>query len=109
MEIDICDVYMNSDKAGVLVRVKGKGYLFAYHEAYLKNEKAKPLSLSLPIRTEPYKSDKLFPFFEGLLSEGWLRKIQAETQKIDERDSFRLLIENGKDLIGAVSIERVEN
>ncbi len=45
------------------------------------------------------------PFFENLVSEGWLRKLQSQHQKIDERDRFTLLVENGKDLVGAVTVE----
>lgn len=41
---------------------------------------------------------------ENLVAEGWLKKIQSQAQKIDENDSFGLLLENGKDLTGAVTI-----
>lgn len=43
---------------------------------------------------------------ENLVAEGWLKKIQSQAQKIDENDSFGLLLENGKDLTGAVTILR---
>ena len=108
MEVDACNVFFQDMKAGIILRIKGTGYFFSYDENYVKNINAKPLSISLPLRLEPYQSKKLFPFFEGLLSEGWLKKVQVRRQKIDENDSFKLLMENGRDLIGAVSLEKVE-
>ncbi|WP_084063455.1 HipA N-terminal domain-containing protein [Marinobacter antarcticus] len=45
------------------------------------------------------------PYFSGLCSEGWLKRVQAFEQRIDPEDSFTLLINNGKDLAGAVTIE----
>lgn len=99
-----CAVYFQDLLAGALVKTsKGKFY-FAYYEEYLTNPKARPLSLSLPLQKESFESEKLFPFFEGLLSEGWLKKAQTKAQKIDGGDSFSLLSANGEDLIGAVKI-----
>ncbi|WP_275955810.1 HipA N-terminal domain-containing protein, partial [Pantoea agglomerans] len=40
-------------------------------------------------------------FFKGLAPEGWLRKRYSEIQKIDDKDLFGLLMENGNDLLGA--------
>jgi serine/threonine-protein kinase HipA len=64
--------------------------------------------MSLPLRIETFQSNRLFPFFEGLLSEGWLKRVQTVGQKIDELDSFTLLVRNGGDLVGAVSLELIE-
>ena len=47
------------------------------------------------------------PFFENLVSEGWLRKLQSQQQKIDENDRFGLLLANGGDLVGAVTVEPI--
>jgi serine/threonine-protein kinase HipA len=43
-----------------------------------------------------------------LVSEGWLQKLQSQQQNIDEHDRFGLLISNGKDLVGAVTVEPSE-
>ncbi len=96
-------VYFHDKKAGILSRIKN-GYEFRYLEEYLRNPEALPLSYNLPLRLSPFRAQKLFPFFENLTSEGWLLSIQSQTQKIDENDSFSLLLENGEDLIGAVKI-----
>ncbi len=109
MEVVVCSVHYDGISAGALVKTLEPLYYFAYFEKYLKLAEAKALSISLPLQKEPFVAGKLFPFFEGLLSEGWLRRVQSQNQKIDETDSFTLLAENGKDLIGAVTVELVEN
>ena len=48
------------------------GYHFEYDEHYLKSTKAEAISLTLPLQTDPYNSKVLFPFFDGLIPEGWL-------------------------------------
>ena len=98
------EVQFQGKRAGELSKMGREGFRFQYMPEYLRNPDALPISLSLPLRTEPYFSTRLFTFFEELLAEGPLRKTQSETQKIDERDSFSLLLNNGEDLIGAVSV-----
>ena len=39
---------------------------------WLARPDAVPVSLTLPLRPEPYDSRSLHPFFENLLPEGWL-------------------------------------
>ena len=96
-------ILFDEKQAGELTR-GDDGYAFRYFENYLRSPDACPISPSLPISTKTYIAKKLFPFFESLVSEGWLLEIQSRTQKIDENDYFTLLIENGQDLIGAVSV-----
>lgn len=101
-------VYFHDIKAGILSDIRD-GYEFRYLEEYLSKPDALPLSYNLPLRLSPFHSAKLFPFFENLTSEGWLLSVQSRTQKIDENDSFSLLLENGEDLIGAVKIFKEED
>ena len=63
-----------------------------------------PVSLTLPKREEPYISSTLFPFFDGLIPEGWLLDIVVDNWKIDQRDRFGLLLCACRDCIGAVNI-----
>ena len=93
---------MHGDLAGHLERLGAKVY-FQYESNYLKH--GRPLSISLPLQPEPFESDGLPAYFSGLCSEGWLRRIQSFEQKIDPKDTFTLLINNGKDMAGAVTIE----
>lgn len=93
--------------AGKLSR-RGGLFTFQYDPEFLAGA-SEPLSLSLPLQREPFVSDTLHGFFSGLISEGWLRRLQSFSQKIDETDELRLLVNNGRDLAGAVTIEPLEN
>ena len=96
-------VYVRNAFAGVLSETDS-GYMFVYDKKYLKSENASPVSLTLPIREEPYNSRILFPFFDGLIPEGWLLGVVSRNWKIDTKDRFGLLLVACKDSIGNVSI-----
>lgn len=82
-----------------------EGYVFTYTDEYLKKEEAKPISLTMPLRAEPYRSNVLFPFFDGLIPEGWLLDIAVDFWKIQANDRFQLLVATCRDTIGAVTVE----
>ena len=65
------EIYRKGLLAGILTEDGGE-YRFCYDEGYLKGEDAQPVSLTLPLQTEAYVSPVLFPFFDGLIPEGWL-------------------------------------
>ena len=96
-------VYVRDIFAGVLSETDS-GYRFAYDEDYLSSENASPVSLTLPLRDEPYDSGTLFPFFDGLIPEGWLLGVVSRNWKIDTKDRFGLLLVACKDGIGNVSV-----
>jgi serine/threonine-protein kinase HipA len=62
------------------------------------------VSLTLPKREEPYISDILFPFFEGLIPEGWLMEIGIKNWKLNPKDRMGLLLHVCTDCIGNVSV-----
>ena len=80
------------------------GFRFVYDENYLRS--GQPVSVSLPLRNEPYESKELFSFFRGLLPEGWYLNIVSATSKIDANDSFGLLLATTGDTIGAVTVHK---
>lgn len=94
--------------AGILSKDEN-GYSFRYFPSYLNSGTAVPVAYTLPLRLEEYHSVELFPFFQNLLSEGWLLEVQSRLQKIDRTDAFRLLLKNGEDLSGSVSILPVDD
>lgn len=81
-----------------------EGYSFSYDKEYLSSGDAHPVSLTLPIKGEPYTSKTLFSFFDGLIPEGWLLDVVSRNWKIDSKDRFALLLVACKDAIGSVSI-----
>ncbi len=62
------------------------------------------MSLTLPLRAEPYVQRGLHPFFENLLSEGWLLELATHKLKISKDDAFGLLVATCADCIGDVEI-----
>lgn len=96
-------VYVNNREAGVLTE-DDNGFTFRYHDEYLGSDEAEAVSLTLPLRAEEYQDKVLFPFFDGLIPEGWLLNIAENSWKINQRDRMSLLLACCKDCIGAVSI-----
>jgi len=80
------------------------GYEFSYDSEYLASDKAAPISLSMPLTDKPYRDNVLFPFFDGLIPEGWLLDIAEQSWKISARDRFSLLLACCRDCIGNVSV-----
>lgn len=95
--------YVKDVFAGILKETEA-GYSFAYDADYLKFDDKKEVSLTLPLREKPYFSKNLFPFFDGLIPEGWLLGVVSKNWKIDSNDRFGLLLVSCKDCIGDVSI-----
>jgi serine/threonine-protein kinase HipA len=80
------------------------GYSFLYQQEYLSSDKPKAISFTLPLQEKPFKSKTMFPFFDGLIPEGWLLDIAENNWKINSRDRMSLLLAFCKDCIGAVSV-----
>lgn len=97
-------VYVRDTFAGTLKETDA-GYSFEYDTDYLENENSTAVSLTLPMKKEAYTSKILFPFFDGLIPEGWLLNIVSENWKIDTKDRFGLLLVACKDPIGNVRIK----
>jgi len=85
-----------------------QGYHFVYDKTYATQSDSQPVSLTLAIREAPYTSNVLFPFFDGLIPEGWLLDIAEKNWKLNPRDRMGLLLACCKDCIGAVSVEEVK-
>ena len=97
------EVYMHDKMAGLLSETDN-GYLFVYDKAYLDSIDAEAVSLTLPLKATAYTGKVLFPFFDGLIPEGWLLHVAEQNWKLDGRDRMGLLLSCCKDCIGAVSI-----
>jgi serine/threonine-protein kinase HipA len=96
-------VYCNNIFAGTL-REEENGYSFQYDLNYLNDSKAKPISLTLPLQQKAFTSKQLFPFFDGLIPEGWLLSIAISHWKIKQNDRFGLLLTLCEDTIGYISV-----
>lgn len=103
-----CKVFVKGIEAGILKETDDRKYIFTYHEDYVDRYKHLPVSLTMPVRKEPYHSDHLFPYFFSILSEGANRQTQSVMLHIDEHDDFGILLATARqDTIGAVTIKQI--
>ena len=102
------NIYMHDFLAGRLWQDEF-GYHFLYDEPYLQSNHAQAVSLTLPLQETAFQSNILFPFFDGLIPEGWLLMIAEKNWKITARDRMGLLMVCCKDCIGAVSVQPTIN
>lgn len=98
------DIYYKELIAGYLTETDEGFYRFEYDENYLKIQNSKPITPTMPLSKQAYQNNVLFPFFEGLIPEGWLLNIAATSWKINKNDRMGLLLACCGNCIGAVSV-----
>ena len=99
-------VYRNSELVGYLIEESRRCYVFRYDAVWLANSAKPALSLTLPKQQPEYRSEWLFPIFSNMLSEGVNRQLQSNLLRIDEADSFGLLLATARcDTIGAITLQ----
>lgn len=96
-------VFVDNNFAGIIEQRDGL-FIFTYDAEYLKQPGSLPVSLTLPLRLESYEQKTMFPFFDGLIPEGWLLNIIEGNWKINPRDRMSLLLLACRDTIGNVSV-----
>ena len=100
------NIYFKEKIAGILTETDS-GYEFKYSNQYLESENPQPISQTLPLSDKEYYSNILFPFFDGLIPEGWLLDVAVRNTNISILDRMSLLLLCCKDCIGAVSVEQI--
>ena len=101
-------IYRKNILAGLLTEEGGE-YIFLYDSDYLTSPKAAAISLTLPLQQEAYTSPVLFPFFDGLIPEGWLLDVALRNTDISVLDRMSLLLLCCKECIGSVSVVPLNN
>ncbi|MCR4708668.1 MAG: HipA N-terminal domain-containing protein [Clostridiales bacterium] len=96
-------VYVQGVFAGLLSETD-EGYTYKYDPDYLGKPEAVSVSLTLPLTDEEYRSNVLFPFFDGLIPEGWLLDVAVRNWKLSYEDRFGILLLTARDCIGDVEI-----
>jgi len=101
-------VKYNNIKSGILRELDSGEYEFVYDENYVKNYPDLFITFNMPVRNPPYRSKRLFSFFDGLIPEGWLLNIASESWKINKNDRMGLLLACCQNAIGAVSVHPIK-
>lgn len=99
----------NNTNAGSLKELDTGEYEFVYDENYIQNHADLFITFQMPVSASPYRSKRLFPFFDGLIPEGWLLTIAAKSWKINKNDRMGLLLACCQNTIGAVSVHPLMN
>lgn len=100
-------IFLKETPCGILTENE-TGYTFQYDTEYIMDCGAEPVGIAFPLQKEPFKSTVLFPFFDGLIPEGWLLAVAERNWKIHRNDRMGMLLTCCKDCIGAVSVEPIE-
>lgn len=98
----------NNINAGVLTELDSGDYEFVYDELYIQNYSQLFIMFQMPVTSRPYMSKRLFPFFDGLIPEGWLLNLASESWRINKNDRMGLLLACCQNTIGAVSVHPVK-
>ena len=96
-------VYLGDCRCGTIVQDEGS-FRFWYTEEWLAKEDARPVSLTLPLQKEAHESNTLFPFFDGLIPEGYLLQVAIRAFGLNGNDRMGLLLKTCHDCIGNVSV-----
>ncbi len=94
--------------AGILTETDKGEYTFKYFEMYCKLYSHQFITFEMPVTKQTYRSNRLFPFFDGLIPEGWLLNIAIESWKINKNDRMALLLACCRNTIGAVSVHPIK-
>lgn len=96
--------YMNDKYVGVLSRNKGQ-QSFTYSAEWLEDAQKRPISLSMPLRVEPWKGEVVEAWFDNLLPDNdRIRQAIVDRLGARSRKSFDLLALLGKDCVGAMTL-----
>lgn len=95
-------IFCHDDLAGILTE-NDDGH---YHFAYMPEYQGAPISLTFPTSQKEYSFDSFPAYFDGLLPEGLQLEALLKQAKLDRTDYLGQLTTIGRDLVGAVTVEK---
>ena len=97
-------VYYDEIFAGKIIQDDNNEFVFEYDDKYFDDKNCKAISLTLPKNNKKYTSNILFPFFDGLIPEGYLLEVALKKFNIASNDRMALLLKTCRNPIGIVSV-----
>jgi serine/threonine-protein kinase HipA len=98
------DVYLGDQRAGTLAQDDTGALTFLYTKDYLGTTKPQIISVSMPLREQPYPDRITRPYFSGLLPDERARQRLASALGVSEGNAFGLLEIIGGECAGALSL-----
>ncbi|GGE28657.1 HipA N-terminal domain-containing protein [Psychroflexus planctonicus] len=102
-------VFYKNRLAGLITETDEGEYIFQYDDNYVEHHPNDFITFTMPVSNKPFIDKRLFPFFEGLIPEGWLLDIASKNWKINKNDRMGLLLACCQNCIGAVHVEPLNN
>ena len=99
------NVFVNQHKAGELWLDSQRRFCFQYDKRWITSPYSHRLSVSLPLRENPFLNDDSYSYFTNLLPEGKILNALSRKLQIPVSNQFELLGAVGGDCAGAVSIQ----
>src|SRR6266498_3252148 len=96
-------VLLNNRLAGRLLKETSGAISFEYDETWLSWSNTFPISMSLPLREDLFRGERVAAVFENLLPDSdSLRRRVAERVGAKGTDAYSLLSQIGRDCVGAL-------
>ncbi|RUO76160.1 type II toxin-antitoxin system HipA family toxin [Idiomarina seosinensis] len=103
--MDKLDVYMNGLKVGEYARSRTGANTFTYNESWLESPGRRCISLSLPLRSNPYAGPEVYNYFDNLLPDSReIRERIVARFQADSTEPFDILSQIGRDCVGAIQL-----
>lgn len=102
------EIFYKDVLAGILTETNEGLYTFQYEKKYVAKYPNQFITFSMPVSENAYSDTRLFPFFEGLIPEGWLLDIASKNWKLNQNDRMGLLMACCQNCIGAVSVKPIK-
>lgn len=104
------NVAMNGYLVGVYHCSTSGANEFYYYQEWLDMPGARPISLSMPLRKQPFKGDVVYSFFDNLLPDNMqVRQRIVTRHQASSSQPFDLLAQIGMDSVGALQIYSAES
>jgi serine/threonine-protein kinase HipA len=97
-------VYYKEHFAGIITETNDGEFIFQYDLNFVNEHPKEFITFTMPVTEYPYTEKRLFPFFDGLIPEGWLLEIASKNWKLNKNDRMGLLLACCQNCIGAVSV-----
>ncbi|WP_051284441.1 HipA N-terminal domain-containing protein [Desulforegula conservatrix] len=98
-------VFMNGLKVGCLTRLSTGMLSFEYSDSWIHSDRARPLSLSMPLSQKAYAGDMVDSFFDNLLPDSQPVRSRIQTRfRAKSNRCFDLLWHVGRDCVGAIQL-----
>lgn len=99
------EVHLYGRPVGSLIQDASGNLAFKYLDKWAEHPNAIPISLSLPLQSEPFGRVETTAFFAGILPDNEdIRSVLAKEFEVSSRNPFGLLTKIGRDCAGALQI-----